>query len=237
MNTTICSLFFVCCFDIIITIMEQKINYNLEMENLIKDFDGTQTLLLHSCCGPCSTAVITRLKDYFDITILYYNPCLHPNAEYDKRLHEQIKFIEELNKSLDRKIKIIAPPHDPQSFFDYVQKVKNYETEKEGGARCYACYEQRLEYTSKFANHKKFDYFGTTLSVSPYKHSDWLNKIGIALQTENGSKYLVSDFKKKDGYKLSITLSRKYDLYRQNYCGCIYSYNEMKAYEKNKNNI
>lgn len=225
-------MFFIARFDIIYVIMEQKINYNLEMENLIKDFDGTQTLLLHSCCGPCSTAVITKLKDFFDITVLYYNPCIHPNDEYEKRLNEQIKFIEEINKTLSRKIKIIVPPHEPQTFFNYVQKVDNYETEKEGGARCYACYEQRLEYTSKLANDKGFDYYGTTLSVSPYKHSDWLNEIGLKLQSK--SKYLVADFKKKDGYKLSITLSRQYDLYRQNYCGCIYSYNEMKEYEEKK---
>ena len=212
-------------------------NYNLEMENLIKDFDGTHTLLLHSCCGPCSTAVITRLKDFFDITVFYYNPCLHPTAEYEKRLNEQIKFINEINKSLERKIKIIVPPFEPKTFFEHIKKVNGFETLKEGGARCYACYEQRLMGTHKFANENNYNYFATTLSVSPYKHSNWLNEIGLELSKTGTSKFLVSDFKKKDGYKLSITLSREYDLYRQNYCGCIYSYNEMKEYEKNlKNN-
>lgn len=208
------------------------INYNLEMENLIKNFDGTKTLLLHSCCGPCSTAVITRLKDFFDITVFYYNPCLHPGTEYEKRLKEQIKFIEQINKTLDRKIKIIVPPFEPHTFFDYVKKIENYEHLKEGGDRCYACYEQRLVGTHKYANENNFDYFATTLSVSPYKHSNWLNEIGLRLQQTGTSNFLVSDFKKKDGYKLSITLSRQYDLYRQNYCGCIYSFNEMKEYEK-----
>ncbi len=212
------------------------INYNLEMENLINGLTERKTLLLHSCCGPCSTAVITRLMPHFDITVFYYNPCLHPTKEFEKRLGEQIKFINEINKTTDNKIKIVTPDFKPETFFDYVKKVENYESLKEGGARCYACYEQRLTETHKFANQNGFDYFCTTLSVSPYKHSNWLNEIGFNLEKTGNSKYLPADFKKKDGYKLSITLSRQYDLYRQNYCGCIYSYNELKEYESKVNN-
>ena len=212
------------------------INYNLEMENLIKDFKGEKTLLLHSCCGPCSTAVITRLKDFFDITVLYYNPCLYPASEYEKRLNEQIKFINQLNKEENRNIKILIPPYNPNTFYDAVKSVSNYETLPEGAERCYKCYLERLEFTCKLAKQENFDFFGTTLSVSPYKHSDWLNEIGLNLQAEHGVNYLVADFKKKEGYKLSQTLSRQYDLYRQKYCGCAYSFASMQQYLKQQEN-
>lgn len=209
------------------------INYNIEMENLIKTFDGKKTLLLHSCCGPCSTAVITRLKDYFDITVFYYNPCLYPDSEFEKRLNEQIKFINQINESLENKIKIVAPAYEPNSF---LTKTVGLENEPEGGARCKVCYADRLNATFQYAQQHNFDYFGTTLSVSPYKHADWLNEIGLKLETDK-TKYLISDFKKKDGYKLSIDLSKKYQLYRQNYCGCKYSYLSMLEREKEENNI
>lgn len=208
------------------------INYNQQMENLISGFKGDKTLLLHSCCGPCSTAVITRLKDFFDITVYYYNPCLYPNAEYEKRLAEQIRFINELNKEENRNIKVVVPEFKPESFYEAVKSVENYETLKEGGERCYACYKQRLAETAKYAKENGFDYFCTTLSVSPYKHASWLNEIGLKLESELNVNFLVADFKKKEGYKLSQTLSRKYDLYRQNYCGCAYSYADMQNYLK-----
>lgn len=210
-----------------------NINYNTEMENLIKTFDCKKTLLLHSCCGPCSTAVITRLKDYFDITVFYYNPCLYPDSEYEKRLHEQIKFIEELNATLTDKIKIIVPDYLPDTF---IKKTVGMESEPEGGARCKVCYADRIGATFEYANTHNYQYFGTTLSVSPYKHSDWLNEIGLKLENEK-TKYLVSDFKKKDGYKLSLDLSKKYHLYRQNYCGCKFSYLSMLEREQEQNNI
>lgn len=210
-----------------------KINYNQEMENLIKNLDGKKTLLLHSCCGPCSTAVITKLKDFFDITVFYYNPSLYPETEYEKRRDEQIKFLNALNKQEKRNIKIIVPTFNPNTFYDAIKKVENFEKLKEGGMRCYACYKERLEATAKFAKQNNFDFFGTTLSVSPYKHSDWLNEIGINLQKELGIKFLVSDFKKKDGYKLSQDLSKKFNLYRQNYCGCVFSLKEQEEKETN----
>lgn len=209
------------------------INYNLEMENLIRNFDGSKKLLLHSCCGPCSTTVITRLKDFFDITVFYYNPCLYPNEEYEKRLNEQIKFINLLNKTEGYNIKIIVPEFNPSTFYNEVKKVENYETLPEGGARCYACYHERLKATATFAKQNGFDYFGTTLTVSPYKHSNWLNEIGLNLQNQLNINFLVSDFKKKEGYKQSLLLSQKYNLYRQNYCGCVYSYTSMQEYLKN----
>ncbi len=212
------------------------INYNQQMENLINNLSGTPTLLLHSCCGPCSTAVITRLKNHFDITVFYYNPCLYPNSEYEKRLNEQIKFINKLNEEEGRNIKIVVPPFNPQSFYDAVKQVENFDKLKEGGQRCYACYLQRLTATAKYAKQNGFNYFCTTLSVSPYKHSSWLNEIGLKLQAELNTNFLVADFKKKDGYKLSQTLSRQYDLYRQNYCGCAYSYADMQNYLKNLEN-
>ncbi len=212
------------------------INYNQEMENLISGFKGDKTLLLHSCCGPCSTAVITRLMNFFDITVYYFNPCLYPNSEYEKRLAEQIKFIEMLNKEQGKNIKIVVPEFKPETFYDAVKHVENFETLKEGGARCYACYTQRLAETAKYAKQNGFDYFCTTLSISPYKHANWLNEIGLKLESELNVNFLVADFKKKDGYKLSQTLSRKYDLYRQNYCGCAYSYADMQNYLKNLEN-
>ena len=200
-----------------------NINYNLEMENLIKDFKGDKKLLLHCCCGPCSTAVITRLKNFFDVTVYYYNPCIHPQEEFEKRRDEQIKFINELNKTEKRHIKVIVPTYNTKTYFDAVSKVENYETLPEGKERCYACYEERLKQTAIFAKENGYEFFGTTLSVSPYKHSNWLNEIGLRLEKEIGVKFLVADFKKKDGYKLSQELSKKYNLYRQNYCGCVYS--------------
>lgn len=212
------------------------INYNQEMENLIKDFNGNKTLLLHSCCGPCSTAVITRLKEHFDITVFFYNPCLYPNSEYEKRLNEQIKFINQLNKEENRNIKIVIPEYKPESFYESVKSVENYNKLPEGGVRCYECYKDRLKQTAVFAKQNGFDYFCTTLSVSPYKHSSWLNEIGLKLQAELAVNYLVADFKKKEGYKLSQTLSRKYDLYRQKYCGCVYSFNSMQEYLKQLEN-
>ena len=130
-------------------------------------------------------------------------------------------------------IKIIVPTFNPNTFYDAIKKVENFENLKEGGMRCYACYKERLEATAKFAKQNNFDFFGTTLSVSPYKHSDWLNEIGINLQKELGIKFLVSDFKKKDGYKLSQDLSKKFNLYRQNYCGCVFSLKEQEEKETN----
>lgn len=176
-------------------------------------------ILLHSCCGPCSSSVIMTLKEQFDISIFYYNPNIHPEEEYLLRKSEQIKLVEKLNAEGEN-IKIVDVEYDPENFMKYVCGLEN---EKEGGARCTKCFRLRLEKTAKVAKEKGFDIFGTTLTVSPHKNATIINQIGKEIEEEFGIKFLVADFKKKDGFKKSIELSRKYDLYRQVYCGCLFS--------------
>lgn len=192
-----------------------KNDFNKIMEEEITKFDKKKTLLLHSCCAPCSSSVISRLRDYFAITILYYNPNIEPVEEYIKRKEEQIRFIKEFAPEIN----LMDIDYDNESF----KKIsKNLELEKEGGARCHKCYYLRLEKTATIAKENNFDYFGTTLTVSPYKNSDLINEYGLSLEKNLNIRFLVSDFKKKDGYKKSIELSKKYHLYRQDYCGCLY---------------
>lgn len=193
-----------------------KINYDKKMLDILEGFDKKKKLLLHSCCGPCSSYVIDILSKYFDITILYYNPNIYPLDEYKKRFEDQVKIANCLNKD----IKVIDYKYDPNVYYDY---VKGHEKDKEGGERCHLCYRLRLEETAKYAKENGFDYFTTTLSVSPYKNSKVLNEIGEELEKKYGVNYLYSDFKKREGYKKSIELSKKYDLYRQDYCGCVFS--------------
>ena len=192
-------------------------NYDLEMEKQINHLDNQKTLLLHACCAPCSSAVLERIAKYFDITILYYNPNITDQEEYEKRLQELENFVSKLN--LDN-IKVMPGRYKPEEFFEI---SKGLEQEKERGKRCYECYKLRLEETAKIAEKLGFDFFTTTLSISPYKNSKWLNEIGENLDKKYQTTYLYADFKKKNGYKRSIELSRKYNLYRQDYCGCIYS--------------
>lgn len=189
-------------------------NYNEEMKKLIKTFDTKKTILLHSCCGPCSSSVIERLMPYFDITVLYYNPNIEPKEEYEKRKAEQIRLLKELG------VKYMDCDYDNET---YHEVVKGMEKEKEGGARCALCFMLRLSKTAKLAKENDFDYFGTTLTVSPHKNSELINKIGFKEGEKLGIEFLPADFKKEDGYKRSIELSKKYDLYRQDYCGCLYS--------------
>lgn len=188
-------------------------NYQNKLLDLIKSLDYKPKLLLHSCCGPCSTTVLSILKDYFEITVFYYNPNIEPIKEYEMRKSEQIRFI----KELDSNIKFLDCDYDNASFR---RAVEGLEQEKEGGARCSVCYKLRLEKTAQMAKELDFEYFTTTLTVSPYKNSQKINAIGAFLEQNYGVKYLYSDFKKNDGYKKSIDLSCKYNLYRQNYCGC-----------------
>ena len=194
-----------------------KINYDKKLEELIKSLEYTPKLLLHSCCGPCSSYVITYLKDYFDITILYYNPNIEPIMEYEKRKSEQIRLIKELNLP---NVRILDIDYDNDTYREY---IKGHEKDKEGGERCHLCYRLRLEKCAKVAKENNYEYFGTTLTVSPYKNAEVLNKIGEELSSIYNIKWLYSDFKKKDGYKKSIELSHKYNLYRQDYCGCDFS--------------
>lgn len=191
-----------------------NINYNEEMKKIISNLDDHNKLLLHSCCGPCSSSVIERLRDYFDITVIYYNPNIEPKEEYEKRKSEQLRLLNELG------IKFMDIDYLNN---EYHEKVKGYENEPENGLRCSLCFELRLDKTASKAKENNFDYFGTTLTVSPHKNSKIINEIGLKLEEKYGVKFLLSDFKKEDGYKRSIELSKKYDLYRQDYCGCLYS--------------
>ena len=191
-----------------------NINYNEEMKKIISNLDDHNKLLLHSCCGPCSSSVIERLRDYFDITVIYYNPNIEPKEEYEKRKSEQLRLLNEL------RIKFMDIDYLNN---EYHEKVKGYENEPENGLRCPLCFELRLDKTASKAKENNFDYFGTTLTVSPHKNSKIINEIGLKLEEKYGVKFLLSDFKKEDGYKRSIELSKKYDLYRQDYCGCLYS--------------
>ncbi len=195
-----------------------KVNYDLELERIISENKGKKpTLLLHSCCGPCSTAVITRLINYFDITIYYYNPNIEPIEEYLKRKEEQLKVVKELG------VKFIDSDYENDV---YRNAVKGLEDLPEGSKRCFLCFKLRLYKTGVLAKEKGFVYFGTTLTVSPHKNSEVINLIGKELEEEVKVNYLYSDFKKKEGYKISIQLSNKYNLYRQNYCGCLFSKQE-----------
>lgn len=196
-------------------------NYEVEMTKILEEMKTRQvtpTLLLQSCCAPCSSYVLERLTPYFHITIFYYNPNIEPKEEYEKRKEEEKQFIAKL-KSPNR-LDMIDCDYDNEIFHDVVTGLEN---ELEGGARCFRCYDLRLRATAKKAKELGYDYFATTLTVSPYKNAMKLNEIGKDLEKEYGVSYLPSDFKKKNGYLRSIELSKEYGLYRQDYCGCIYS--------------
>lgn len=195
-----------------------KQNYSELCEKELKNITNKKRILLHSCCAPCSSYVISYLTDYFDITILYYNPNIFPYEEYIKRKNEQIKLIKEIKTK--NKLDYIDCDYDNELFN---KLIKGLENEPERGSRCSICYKMRIGKTAKLAKENNYDYFCTTLSVSPYKNAELINKIGKELEEEYNIKWLYSDFKKKDGYKKSIELSKKYNLYRQSYCGCIYS--------------
>lgn len=188
--------------------------YLKEIENIEKK----KKILLHSCCAPCSSAVIMALMDYFDITILYYNPNISPKEEYLKRKEEQINLIKKLKNITD--INIIDCDYDNEI---YEKRIKGYEDCPERGKRCNICFNLRLEKTAEIGKSKNFDYFCTTLTVSPYKDAKLINEIGKNLEKKYRIKWLYSDFKKNDGYKKSIELSKKFNLYRQDFCGCKYS--------------
>lgn len=193
-------------------------NYNLECEKILDtiDLDHKPTLLLHSCCAPCSSAVLERISKYFSITILFYNPNITDYEEYLKRKEELKRLIKDVNYQIEIK----DCDYEKEKF---IEMALGLEDKKEGDIRCYKCYKLRLEKTAIVAKENNFDYFTTTLSISPYKNSNWLNEIGEELATKYNINYLYADFKKKNGYKRSIELSNIYHLYRQDYCGCIYS--------------
>lgn len=198
-------------------------NYDLEMEKQMSNLKEGETLLLHACCAPCSTACLERIADFFKVTIFYYNPNITDENEYIKRIEEIQKLITLIHPKYE--IKLLKGEYNPQVFLGM---AKGLETEPERGKRCYKCYSLRLEETAKIASKLGFNNFCTTLTLSPHKNSNWINEIGEELNKKYKSNYLYSDFKKKEGYKRSIELSKKYDLYRQDYCGCIYSKRENK---------
>lgn len=196
-------------------------NFQKELEKKLCEITKsgkTPSLLLHSCCAPCSSYVIEYMSQYFDVTVFYYNPNISDNDEYRKRVEEQKRFIGEFPAA--NKISFIEGDYEPDVYF---KNVKGLEKCEEGGERCFVCYKMRLEKTAKLAKELKFDYFTTTLTISPLKKSAKLNEIGVGLAEKYGVEYLLSDFKKKEGYKRSIELSNEYGLYRQNYCGCVFS--------------
>ena len=199
----------------------QKRNYQKELDRLIeglREEGRVPKLLLHSCCAPCSSYVLEYLSQYFEITVFYYNPNIYPESEYTKRIWEQQKLIDELPAK--HPISFMAGPYDKERFYEMASGLEHV---KEGGARCMKCYELRLREAAKIAKNAGFDYFTTTLSISPLKKAERLNEIGQRLGEEYEVEYLLSDFKKKNGYKRSIELSKIYGLYRQDYCGCEFS--------------
>lgn len=196
-------------------------NYQLLLDDTLKEIINKgikPKLLLHVCCAPCSSYVLEYLYKYFDITVFYYNPNISSIDEYNKRYNEEVRFVSEY--PFDYKINVVNGNYDNDRF---EEMIKGLENEKEGGSRCLKCYRLRLLESAKYAKENGFDYFTTTLTISPYKNSKVLNEIGDEISKEIGVKYLFSDFKKRDGYKRSIELSREYNLYRQDYCGCVYS--------------
>ena len=199
---------------------EQR-NFQKELDKKIAGFqkDGiVPTLLLHSCCAPCSSYVLEYLSRYFSIVLFYYNPNISPQEEYEKRVAEVRRLLQEM--PLAGPVTLTLGDYEPERFFDL---AKGHEAEPEGGDRCTLCYRLRLTEAAQAAKDLACDYFTTTLSISPYKNAEKLNTIGAELAKEYGVPYLFSDFKKRNGYKRSIELSREYNLYRQNYCGCVYS--------------
>ena len=201
-------------------------NYQLELEKIIKKNQNEEvvpSLFLHSCCAPCSSYCLEYLAEYFAITIFYYNPNISPAEEYEKRVDEQRRLIDSLNEKTKYKISFVEGEYKPEDFY---AMAKGMEELPEGGERCFQCYEMRLREAAVLAKERGFDYFATTLTISPLKNAKKLNEIGEKLGEEYGITHLPSDFKKKNGYKRSVELSKEYGLYRQDYCGCVFSKRE-----------
>jgi len=225
---------------------ERNYNYQRSLENVIsriKKSGERPSLCLHACCGPCSSYVLEYLSEYFDITVLYYNPNIYPASEYERRLSELQDLYTRFPPALENKVKVVVLPYNPQEYFDAIGVKENPQiaTEPEKGERCRKCYELRLKCTYNYAKNNGFDYFCTTLSISPFKDAEAINKIGMELagitewrslkgnsielpETKKGAPvWLLSDFKKNGGFRRSLELTEEYNLYRQEYCGCVYS--------------
>ena len=200
-------------------------NSYAQFEDFLNGLKNRPRLLVHSCCGPCSSSVLELLNKYFDVDVFYYNPNIYPKEEYIKRKKEQEKILD-----LAFHNKLIVGDYD---FLNFEKVVSGFEDSKEGGMRCYKCIYMRMEKTCLYAKENNYDYFTTTLSVSPHKNSKMINEIGNELASKYSVRFLFSDFKKRDGYKKSIELSKKYNLYRQDYCGCKYSKKNDKKFNIN----
>lgn len=200
-----------------------KINYQNQLDRIIENIspDNPPRLLLHSCCAPCSSYTLEYLSRYFDITVYYFNPNISPKQEFDKRFEEQKRLISQM--PFKNSVTLVEGAYN---YDDFLEIAKGLENVPEGGERCFRCYKMRLESTARLAKEQGFDYFCTTLSISPLKNSQKINEIGFEIEEKYGVKWLPSDFKKREGYKRSIQLSKEYSLYRQNFCGCVFSKNQ-----------
>lgn len=222
----------------------QKINFQKELDKILNQLsDKKPSLLLHACCGPCSSYVLEYLTQYFDITVFYYNPNIYPEEEYRRRFEELKNLYEKFPPAIQGKVQVVEKSYNPEDFYAAVgtRDEPALAVEAEKGERCRRCYEFRLKATYDYACENHFDYFCTTLSISPFKDADKLNIIGFELDkrdrdksSDNGDrdnypKWLISDFKKNNGFKRSLEISEEYDLYRQDYCGCIYSKQNKKT--------
>lgn len=208
-----------------------KINYDLKLQDELQKIQGSKpTLLLHVCCGPCSSNVIKELCQYFHITIYYSNSNIYPQDEYQRRYQELLSFIERFNKNLHQNIKVIEDPYNHPEWMSHMYALKEL---SEGSLRCRLCYNLRMRRAFDYAKIHHYDYWTTVLSVSPHKNSQWINEIGDSWQMSQ-PKFLYADFKKNNGYLKSTQMTKEYDMYRQNYCGCMFSYEEMLKREKLK---
>lgn len=207
-----------------------KINYHKimleEIDKIVKE-NRRPRLLLHSCCAPCSSYVLKFLSQYFDMEVYFFNPNIYPEKEYIRRLEEQIRLIKEMGLNYQ----VVGTKHESPLFY---KAVKGYEKLGEGSERCYRCFELRLDKAAEYAKENNFDYFTTTLTISPMKNSQKINEIGLELEEKYNIKFLESDFKKNNGFKQSVDLSREYNLYRQSYCGCVFSQQERILADKLK---
>lgn len=208
-----------------------KINYDLKLQEELKKIEGTKpTLLLHVCCGPCSSNVLKELCEHFYITIYYSNSNIYPQSEYQRRFQELLYFIERFNEDYHQNIQVIEDPYNHSEWMSHLYPLKEF---PEGSIRCKLCYSLRMRKTFDYAKINHYDYWTTVLSISPHKNSQWINEIGDQWQRES-PKFLYADFKKNNGYLKSTQMTKEYNMYRQNYCGCMFSYEEMLEREKNK---
>lgn len=208
-----------------------KINYDLKLQEELKKIGNTRpTLLLHVCCGPCSSNVIKELCEHFQITIYYSNSNIYPQEEYQRRYLELLRFIQQFNIDYHQNIQVIEDPYNHSEWISHLYPLKEF---PEGSIRCRLCYSLRMRRTFDYAKINHYDYWTTVLSVSPHKNSQWINEIGGAW-TSDKTKFLYADFKKNNGYLKSTQMTKEYHMYRQNYCGCMFSYEEMLKRESLK---